>query len=574
VLLDNVASLPPASQDSSTASVNTGDSVSVSTAENNINSTSVNSKIVYQTINIFADQSGNIDLTTPTNVINSILNVDKKTDPVINVTIISNENYAYLSNDIVSVANTGGNSVAGADTAYVNTGNAYSAISLLNKVNLTVINSELHLITINIFGKLSGNIILPDQTINHSPCSNCSYPVDISNIANVENNVSSTAVTGQNKIEGNGLTAIQTGDALAVSNILNLVNSNYIGVNLTNLEIINYGNWQGSFLGWGDLVKQNALGGVEITSLGSECATCGGGGVNVNNYAEILNNISSSANTGGNDINANSATIRTGNAVSQVSLFNLVNSNFIGTNAFFAFINIFGDWTGDIGGASEFAALNPEPSNDSIKSTSDQSVREDGGLLEVSQSNNVGEHVLPGDTVTFFIKVKNPGKGKLYETKLRLTLLKDGEEVGGTIFDLGVIEQGKSFKVTTGLVLSKLAPGGKYVARATAAGLTGQDNKELFASADSDFKIFGNGFAGLSSGEESQKINKMVLGTIAKPENKTKAKNDQAQKLYLLLILTAYTGIKVVKKRKIVAELFAAKLPVKVRLYTLRSILL
>jgi len=586
---NNNASLT-SDQNTSTATINTGDSISVSTAENNINSISINSKIIYQTINIFADQNGNIDLSTPANVVNSIINNDKNTDPVINVTIINNENYAYLANNIVSFADTGNNSISGADNAYVNTGNAYSAVSLLNKLNLTVVNSELHLITINVFGKLFGNIVLPDQVVSQPTCSNCSYQeVAIGNTANVENNVSSSAITGQNKIEAIGLTAVETGNALAMSNILNLVNTNYIGINITNLQIANYGNWQGAFLGWGDLLALATSNGIEINSLSPNtgCVACGDGKVTITNYAEVLNNITSSANTGGNNIASNNGFIRTGNAISQISLFNLINSNIINSNAYFTFINIFGDWTGNIGGEKEFIVSDTTDSDNTNgtdssnsqgveqKSDSDnKEVREDGGLLEVTQSNNVGSYVLPGDTVTFFIKVKNLGKGKLYETKLRLVLIKDGKEAGGTVFNLGVIEPGKSFKITTGLVLSKLAPGGEYVARATAAGLTGQDNKKLFAIADSDFKIFSGGFAGLGSEEKPQKIDKMVLGTVAKPENRTKAKNDQVQKLYLLLILTAYTGIKVIRKRKIIGELFNSRLPVKVRLYTLRSILL
>ncbi len=574
-------------QNTSTATINTGDSVSVSTAENNINSTSINSKIIYQTINIFADQNGNIDLSTPANVVNSIINNDKNTDPVINVTIINNENYAYLANNIVSFADTGNNSISGADNAYVNTGNAYSAVSLLNKLNLTVVNSELHLITINVFGKLSGNIVLPDQIVSQPTCSNCSYQeVAIGNTANVENNVSSTAITGQNKIEAIGLTAVEAGDALAVSNILNLVNTNYIGVNITNLQIANYGNWQGTFLGWGDLLALATSSGIEINSLSPNtgCVVCGDGKVNITNYAEVLNNITSSANTGGNNIASNNGSIRTGNAISQVSLFNLINSNIINSNAFFTFINIFGDWIGDIGDQESLTPKDPtvEDSIEEVSPVSDNklteetsSKREDGGLLEVSIANNVGEYVLPGDTITFFVKVKNPGKGKVYDGVLQLMLLRNGKNVGTVYIDLPEIGANKTVKITTGMVLSRLTPGGEYIGKAQASGTTGEDRVILSASADSFFKVQGGDILTAASAYDNQNQDqkkKEVLG--AKVKNNISKQNQNLLLALLFVILSTNFGINIMRKRDLLANVFAKNVSIKARVHLLSTMLL
>ncbi|MCL4354927.1 hypothetical protein M1349_05730 [Patescibacteria group bacterium] len=580
---------PLSTEQTSTATISAGDSISVSTGENNINSTSVNSKIVYQTINIFADQSGNIDLSTPANVVNSIINNDKRTDPVINVTIINNESYAYLANDIVSFADTGNNSISGAENAYINTGNAYSAVSLLNKLNLTVINSELHLITINVFGKLSGNIVLPDQVVSQPTCSNCSYQeVAIGNTANVENNVTSTAITGQNKIEGTGLTAIDTGEALAVSNVLNLVNANYIGVNITNLKITNFGNWQGTFLGWGDLLAQVTSNGIEINSLSPNtgCVACGNGTVNITNYAEILNNIISSANTGGNSMVANNGSIKTGNAISQVSLFNLINSNIINSNAYFTFINIFGEWIGSIGDKKSFMPKDStKPKDDSIaevlpaveskQNEETSSKRENGGLLEVSITNNVGEYVLPGDTVTFFIKVKNPGKGKVYDGVLQLMLLRNEKNVGTINIDLPEIEAGKTVKISTGMVLSKRTPGGEYIGQAQVTGVTGEENTLLSASADSYFKVYSTEIlSGASTYNNQQKAEKKkeVLGVKARDNI---SKQDQSLLLGLLfVILSTNFGINIIRKRDLMAHVFAKNISIKSRIHLLSTILL
>ena len=585
-----------ASATESGGTIDTGNAVSVTNVENSLNTTSVNAEVIYQTINLFMDKNGNLNISDPFTIAASVI-PEHPEDSVINVSVTNVNNFAYLSNDVISYANTGSNSINGSNiattSAVINTGDAYSLVSLLNKVNFTIINSKLHIISINIFGNLNGNIVLPNLTESQSAnCDTCGISLSASNNAVLENNVDSAAVTGENSTSGLSGN-ITTGNANSIVNLLNILNTTFFGTAVRGLYINILGSWIGNFIGWGALGSQAGGTGLVFYQTGpavgngNGCPSCIGD-TSIQNNASVINNISSTANTGGDTINGGNGTITTGNAFSAVSLINFINTNFINSFGFFGFVNIFGNWTGDIGGQEEFEALNvpsqnipsqniPSQSNGAQTASSNSEnngTREEGGLLSVTQTNNVGEYVLPGDTVTFFIKVKNLGKGKLYETKLGLVLIKDGKEAGGTVFNLGVIEPGKSLKITTGLVLSKLAPGGEYVARATAAGLTGQDNKKLFAIADSDFKIFSGGFAGLGSEEKPQKIDKMVLGTVAKPENRTKAKNDQVQKLYLLLILTAYTGIKVIRKRKIIGELFNSRLPVKVRLYTLRSILL
>jgi len=116
----------------------------------------------------------------------------------------------------------------------------------------------------------------------------------------------------------------------------------------------------------------------------------------------------------------------------------------------------------DIGGASNFAALSSQgqdngnsDNNSNVQVASSDSVQEQGGQLAVTNTNNVGAFVYPGDTVTFFEKVNNTGTGKVYGVKLNLYLIKNGQPVGGTTFDLGDIEAGHGKTLTTGFVLSK-----------------------------------------------------------------------------------------------------------------------
>lgn len=560
----------------SDSSIETGDAVSVSTTENSVNSTSVNSEVLYQTINIYAEQIGDLDFAIPFNIANEALLKDQKTDPVINIALFANNNYAYLENNISSSANTGINSANG--VSIITTGDAISATSLLNKVNFTVVGSKIHIITINIFGKLNGNIILPDiYTSQH--CTTCEVSISSNNSASVINNVTSTANSGENSIEATTNGEITTGNANSTVNVVNLVNNNYYGVTLKELYINLFGSWSGSFLGWSD---SNFNQGASLT-----CDTCVKD-VNVNNQAMVVNNVLSIANSGGNSINGNGEII-TGNAYSAVSIINLINSTFINSIGFFGFVNIFGDWIGNIGGEKEFIIPDSEDSdtnNDNTngnnssngqgvekKSDSDnKEVREDGGLLEVTQSNNVGSYVLQGDTVTFFVNVKNSGSGKVYETKLKLYLLKNSEVVGGTVFDLGAIGAKKTVKLSTGFVLSKTAPTGEYIAVALAEGVAGEENNAVSAHAESTFKILSQNILLVNSEKDQKKPAKEVLAAVNKPFSQKKG-NDYA-KLYLLFVLVSYTGLKILRKREVVPYLVSRGIPAKIRFYALRSILL
>lgn len=469
--------------------ITTGDSVAVTEVVNNVNSTQVNSQVVYKTLNIFLD--GDIDL-SDSGTLQSIVE-QALTEPTDAATInvsYDGTNVAFVSNEIVSISNSGNNSIDGAGQAIINTGNAYSIVSLLNQVNTTIIDSQIYLVTINIFGDVTANIILPELTANESndqtPC--CNQDVTINNQATVSSQINSQAVSGQNTVVAATDAQIESGDAQSTVNVVNVVNTNLINTTISNLVINVLGSWIGSWLG-----------ADEWLTTGTPAVTNGCDGcldnVTINNQALVDNQITSLASSGGNNINAQSGQIRTGKAYSSVSLFNFINTSIINSRGFWGFINIFGRLTGNVGTA---AALFPEPSptptptptpEPETIASSEPASRETGGLLAIEQTNNVGEYVLPGDTVTFNVLIKNPGGGKVYDAKLWLGLVKDGENMGGGWIHVGDIESKKGVKVSTGLVLSGEAEAGEYIARAEVSGLTGPTDEAVSASADSNFLI-------------------------------------------------------------------------------------
>ncbi len=555
-------------------SIETGDAAAVTDIENIINTSVINSKFIKKTVNLFINTDGDINLSDPMTIASNAI-ADNTEDEVINVSVTSINNYAYLKNDVVNFANTGNNTIEGKNSeAMINTGNAYSIVSLINEVNFVIVNSEVYIITVNIFGNLNGNIILPKISNSSVNCDLCGVSM-INNKATVHNNVDSNAITGQNSIYAHSGT-IETGEAESNVNLLNVINTNFIGTNTQSLLINVIGSWDGNFLGWSDFDQVEGGGSLSFSQIdsGSSSAECDCiTDTNITSEAEVYNNINSTASTGGNKIKGRSGKITTGNAWSVVSLINLVNSNFINSFGFFGFINVFGNWTGSIGDEDAFAA-EPIPEATQATNSDSDSQKEEGGLLNVVQTNNVGDHVLPGDTVTFFVKIKNVGKGRVYGTKLHLFLLRDGVNVGGTTFDIGDIDVSKNSKLNTGFVLSKKMPSGNYTARAYAEGNVGNNNAKVFHFADSEFKVNGafNSFVEASGGDNSS-VKASVLGT-----NSIEYAKDRAADIFyiyaLITVIFSYILIKLIREKEKVMIILSNKISLKEKLRTVKLILL
>lgn len=539
--------------------IETGDAVSVSETENSVNTTEVNSSVLFQTLNIYVPQDVDLSI-SPLEIADDVLNKDENNDEEINVKVLDGVNYAYLKNDIESVANTGDNSIEDEKNSKIKTGDAYSIVSLLNKVNTTVVDSRIHIVTINIFGEVEGNILLPDVEGDENCCGG---DLKVSNSAVVKNNVDSEAVSGQNSIETDSKSTdgaeIETGDATSVVNIKNVVNATFRDTIFGQLYINVLGSWLGDFLGWGDI---GSIEGGESLTLSSSKAGGEGGGcegcvgdASLENHAYVENNVSSSANTGNNSISGEGASeINTGNAYSSVSIFNLINTSIIDSVGFFGSVNIFGTLRGNIGGASFFEVEkeeDEEPEEETVLGDDTPSPRESGGELEIYQYNNVNDFVYPGDTVTFFVDIRNPGTGKVYDAVLEISLIKEGVDMGGVTFDVGDIKKGEGYRVVTGIELSGDVEPGRYLAHAEVKGFIGPADKEVSAYSDSFIQINGSSFIASSVPEVLEEVDAAgpgeVLGFMPGPAGLTK---EQKMILIFLALLAFYLPAKGYEKRR------------------------
>lgn len=129
------------------------------------------------------------------------------------------------------------------------------------------------------------------------------------------NNVSSSAVSGQNEIITAGQGSIVTGDSQSTVNVVNFVNTNIADMLFQYLFINTFGSWGGDFLGWNDILAAQGGGSLTLTSIhlgdsNNGCPFCATS-ADINNQAYVVNNISSTASTGGNYILGGAGSIKT-----------------------------------------------------------------------------------------------------------------------------------------------------------------------------------------------------------------------------------------------------------------------
>jgi uncharacterized repeat protein (TIGR01451 family) len=236
------------------ASITTGDAYASANIINVANTNIVDSNYLLLVFNNFSSYAGDIVLPN-SDFFDSIL---QENAGVSNVDI-DLSNTATVHNEVIADANSGGNEASGGDTSII-TGDAGAVSDVTNMVNQNVIGGSSFSMLIRVQGDWSGNITgLPDgltwretdrgieivsRDLLGTRDSAQKLSVSANNTATINNNVQVYALTGDNKASGKDA-SVTTGDAYADSSILNVVNTNIISSNWTNLIFTIYGNWSG-----------------------------------------------------------------------------------------------------------------------------------------------------------------------------------------------------------------------------------------------------------------------------------------------------------------------------------------
>lgn len=295
----------------------------------------------------------------------NLLGVDNSTNPCdtsvcgTSYTLVENNSTASIENNVVVEASTGDNTATNnTGEGVVVTGNAYASANVVNIANTNIVNSNYLVFSVNHFGDVGGDLVLPaneDLAAFFSGGAQSSPAVvETNNEASIENNVSADADSGNNVAQGSDGSVVVTGDASASATVVNQVNQNYVNQDQFLFVFRVHGTWNGSVLGLPEsFVYNGGMGGGVISSENSGGGTGVDGdttyGINTTNTATIVNNVDVSASTGGNTATGNeSSGIATGDAYAGANVVNVVNSNVLGRNWVLAIVNIFGNWSGSV----------------------------------------------------------------------------------------------------------------------------------------------------------------------------------------------------------------------------------
>lgn len=238
-------------------------------------------------------------------------------------TVVTQSNNAYVSNNVSSNADSGGNSAnfnTGGSTTVVS-GAAQSSTNVTTAANLNSASVD----PCNCQPGGAGDVTISGNgatSYNQATLNNASSTtLGQSNTAKVSNNVSGNATSGNNSASFNtgGDTVVSSGPAKSDVNVLTAANAN--------LATIGGGTpGAGSALGSSALITGNGAGSVNTITLSLHPSVV----LAQSNSAKIRNNVSSNANSGNNSANFNTGgetVAASGLAWANASVHNFANFN-------------------------------------------------------------------------------------------------------------------------------------------------------------------------------------------------------------------------------------------------------
>ena len=209
-------------------------------------------------------------------------------------------------------------------------------------------------------------------------------------VASGENSASSTATTS--------ITAIETGQVVALANITNVVNTNIYNSSGLILMLSNIlGNAGDLDLRMYDFWNPPAILNINQAST-STCPTSPCGSLNLdiqnNNVASISNSSIIRVNSGGNSAQGNGSAIATGDVYAASNIINIVNSNIIDSNYMMLVFNNAGNWEDDFVFPAKDAFLDIFFKSNEISSTGSINIDNSN---QANISNNIDLDASTGD---------------------------------------------------------------------------------------------------------------------------------------------------------------------------------
>lgn len=218
-------------------------------------------------------------------------------------------------------------------TSTIDTGDATAALEVETLVNTTEVTTETGTSSDE---SASTTIPLPQPEPE--------LEVSATNTASATNTSMTSAETGENTASG-GTATITTGDAIAYTDVLNVVNTNIVD----STGLMTFVN---ETLGYQDFNLTDEFELIYDFGTAQSTNACGVCGQNLTangtNTANIHNNITVVADTGGNQALGSNASVSTGDAYAAANVINVANTNITDSQYLLLVFNNFADYAGDI----------------------------------------------------------------------------------------------------------------------------------------------------------------------------------------------------------------------------------
>jgi hypothetical protein len=280
-----------------------------------------------------------IEPNTPAESTKSSADVEVDTDVQVDNAITSKA----VSGDSTVTGNTkGGNATTGSATAVAN---------LVNVVNSSIgtgANQKVATFTQDILGDVKGDIVLYPMLLKAmleaEAQAHTDTTINASTNLGITNDINLAAKSGDATVEKNTTGGDATsGSASAVANVVNILNS-MIAAQDSFIGTINiYGNLEGDILIAPDFIPQ-------MLANNSSGATNADTKISTQDTTTIVNNISAVAESGAAEVfkNTNAGSATSGDADSNVVIFNVTGHEVVAKNSLLVFVNVLGKWVGMI----------------------------------------------------------------------------------------------------------------------------------------------------------------------------------------------------------------------------------
>lgn len=265
------------------------------------------------------------------------------------------KNNNQINNDVSGTATSGSAAVTSNNTAgSAGSGNATSVATLMNAINSSSsLSGQPYTFSQDVYGDVYGDIQLAPELLkamtaqtSAQPQGNNTINYNVLNNNTINNKVDLGAQSGDASVLNNtNAGGATSGNAVAIANVLNLINS-IIASNGSFVGTINiHGNLYGDILmnreGTPSLIASN--GASNPLSSGTMIA-------NNTNLTDIVNNIDLKATSGtaSTNGNTNAGNAKSGTANTNLVVMDLAGQQVDAKNAILVFVNVMGKWVGII----------------------------------------------------------------------------------------------------------------------------------------------------------------------------------------------------------------------------------